>query len=217
MFKDRVDAGRQLAEKLAKYAAQKCIIYALPRGGVPVGYEVCLALKKPLETIIVKKLGVPGQEELALGAVTEGEPPTFYYNKSLMNYMDFRDSEIAEIAREKLEEIRQIQSLYRGTEEMYTDKGAVAILVDDGIATGATMKAAINFLKKVEQKRIVVAVPVGEKHILDEIRKMVDDVICVDLVGTMYAVGEFYSDFSETKHETVVELLTRARKFSGRP
>lgn len=215
MFTDRKDAGRQLAKKMAGYTGKKCVVYALPRGGVPVAYEISVALNAPLETIIVKKLGVPGQEELALGAVAEGEPPTFYYNESLMNYLNIQVSDISETIERKLKEIHDIQRMYRGSHEILIEPDAVAIIVDDGIATGATMKVAINFLRKIGQKKIVVAVPAGEKQILEEIRRMVDEVICVNPVGTMYAVGEFYSDFSEIKHEIVIQLLAKVKESSA--
>lgn len=211
MFRDRLDAGRQLASKLEGYASEKCIVYALPRGGVPVGFEVSTTLRKPLEVIIVKKIGAPNQEELAVGAVTEGTPPTFYYNESLMRYLGISEQDVSEITQRKLKEIRDIRQMYRGSEEILIDPHSVAIIVDDGIATGATMKAAIDFLKKIGQSRIVVAIPVGEQSVIEKIEEIVDEVVCVNSVETMYAVGQFYSDFSEVKHDTVLQLLKRAK------
>lgn len=207
MFKDRVDAGRQLAERLAGFEKEKCIIYALPRGGVPVGYEVALRLKKPLEALIVKKIGAPGQEELALGAVAEGDPPKFYFNRELMAYLQIDREDISSTIERKLKEISEIQHLYRNTGALLLDREAIAIVVDDGIATGATMKAAVNLLREIKQRRIVVAVPAGQDSVLDEIRTMVDEVVCLKSVHTMYAVGEFYNDFSQVTHEIVIQML----------
>ena len=212
MFRDRTEAGKKLAILLKKFEDEKCIIYALPRGGVPVAYEVAVRLRKPLEALIVKKIGTPGQEELALGAVAEGEPPTFYFNTELMVYLRLDEGMIRPVIDSKLREISEIQRIYRGEGSILVDNTAIAIIVDDGIATGATMKAAINFLRSVRQRKIVVAVPVAQSSTVSEIRKMVDEVICVDTVRTMYAVGEFFGDFSQVTHEEVLQLLMNVRE-----
>lgn len=207
MFKDRTDAGIQLSEKLAAFRTEKCIVYGLPRGGIPVAYEIAQKLRKPLEALIVKKIGMPGQEELALGAVAEGDPPAFYFNMDLMYQMHVEREYLQPLIDRKLNDIKEMQYLYRGSGALLLNKDSVAIVVDDGVATGATLKAAVNLLRSIGQKKIVVAVPAGQKNVLDEIRKMTDDLICLNTVRTLYAVGEFYEDFSQVEHDTVIQML----------
>lgn len=210
MFRDRQDAGQQLAEKLQSFRDEHCIIYGLPRGGIPVAYEVSMSLRKTLEALIVKKIGAPGQEELALGAVCEGEPPTLYFNSELMEYLGLERRHIQPIIDRKLAEIAEIKHMYRGAGQLKLETSATAIVVDDGIATGATMKAAVSFLKGVGQKRIVVAVPVAQESVLQEIEAIAGEIVCVRGVKSMYAVGEFYEDFSQVTHDAVVKMLLMA-------
>lgn len=207
MFINRQDAGKKLAERLVKYRSENCIIYGLPRGGIPVAYEVAQKLGKPLEALIVKKIGLPGQEEVAIGAVTEGTPPSFYFNEGIMGSYGIDKKSVNSIIETKLKEISEIGHLYRGEKTILQDQKAIAIVVDDGIATGATVKASINMLHDSGQSKIVVAVPVCQISVMKEIEAMVDEFVSVDLVRTLYAVGEFYNDFSQVSHETVVQML----------
>ncbi|AKA47966.1 hypothetical protein IX51_01410 [uncultured archaeon] len=216
MFMDRKEAGERLSEILKGFRGKKCVVYALPRGGLPVAFEVSRNLSLPLDVLIVKKIGAPYQEELALGAVTEGDPPIFYYNKDLMFRIGYSEKEIQPLARKKVEEIGRLREYYREGEAMKIDPGSIAIIVDDGVATGATVKAAVNFFRENGYSKIVVAVPVAHETVLREIKKMADEVYCVDAVPYMSAVGEFYRDFREISHEQAREMLLDARRMISR-
>lgn len=207
MFENRADAGRRLGERLKSYGGRKSVVYGLPRGGVPVACQVSRMMGAILEVLIVKKIGVPGQEELALGAMTEGDPPAFYFNEELLRHLGLSVGQLAGIIDRKTAEIEDMRSLYRQGKPppVYPDR--VSIIVDDGLATGATMRAAIAFLKNHGVKKIVAAIPVGQADILSEISDLGVDVVCVEPVQFMSAVGEFYSDFSQVEHETVIQLL----------
>lgn len=207
MFNDRKEAGVKLAALLRELPRERSIVYGLPRGGIPVAYEVAKELGYPLEALIVRKIGTPGQEELALGAVAEGEPPAVYYNRELMDYLGLTREFVEPALKKKEREIAEIQYLYREGKHMLVDPESTAIIVDDGIATGATVKAAIIALKAMGQKRIILAVPVAQSSIIRELETMVESVVCVETVGTMYAVGEFFQDFSQVTHETVRQML----------
>lgn len=212
MFSDRTEAGMQLAGRLSQFEKENSIVYGLPRGGIPVAYEVASRLAKRLEALIVKKIGAPGQEELALGAVCEGNPPVFYFNRDLMDYLRLERDMLQPLIDTKLNEIAEIQYLYRKGEQMFLDTSATALVVDDGIATGATVRAAIKFLREIGQRRIIVAVPVAQTSVIEELERMVDQVVCVNPVRSMYAVGEFFQDFSQVSHETVKKLLLKAKE-----
>lgn len=211
MFRNRSEAGRRLAEMLSEFSGKRCTIYALPRGGLPVAYEVAARTSLPLDVLLVKKLGAPFQEELALGAITEGDPPTLYLNHSLMYSAGVDESSLQPLIREKLNEISSLKDYYREGREISLDPSETAIIVDDGIATGATVKAAVNFFRDHDYRNIVVAVPVAHNQVLDEIRRMTDEIYCCDPVNYMYAVGEFYSDFRQISHEEAREILLSAR------
>lgn len=207
MFKDRKDAGIKLADKLSRFRTEECVIYGLPRGGVPVAYEIAMRLEKPLDTLIVRKIGMPGQEEVALGAMAEGSPPVIYFNSSLMVRFGLTDASVKQTIENRQREISEMQHFYRDSREFKHNKEAIAIVVDDGIATGATMKAAIKKLKEMGQRKVIVAIPVSQISVLEEIEKLADEVICLERVSNLYAVGEFYTDFSQVSHEIVVQML----------
>ncbi len=218
MFKNRVDAGKKLASLLLAYSSEKCIIYGLPRGGVPVAFEVAMALNKPLDIIIVKKIGAPGEDELALGAVTEGQPPFIYLNLDLMSSLGYREEALQPLIRKRINEILLLQRRFRGDKEIRKDSEATAIVVDDGIATGATVKAAVMWLKSISQRKIVVAVPVAQESVIEEVAEMADDVVCAQRVPVLYAVGGYYEDFTQTSNEEVESLLKKAQNdIMGRP
>lgn len=211
MFRDRVDAGMKLAEILLEFKGKNCVVYALPRGGLPVAYQVARRLSLPLDILLVKKVGAPYQEELALGAVTEGDPPSIYFNRDLMFQIGYTEEGIQPLVKRKTEEIDRLKGFYREGDNIRLDPEIIPIIVDDGVATGATVKAAVKFFKEHGYRNVIVAVPVAHDAVLREIKSMADDIYCVDPVPYMYAVGEFYSDFSEISHEQAREILLNAR------
>src|ERR1700730_7950273 len=208
LFRDRREAGRVLAEKLAAYANRPdVLVLALPRGGVPVAYEVARALGAPLDVFIVRKLGVPGYEELAMGAVATGGVRVL--NDQIVERLGIPDHLIDAVAARELQELSRRERLYRDGRPPPDVRGRTVILVDDGLATGATMHAAISALRQQEPARIVVAVPTASPETCEELRAEVDDVICAITPEPFHAVGLWYQDFSQTTDEEVRDLLAR--------
>jgi putative phosphoribosyl transferase len=211
MFRDRKDAGVRLAERLRQYADQEgVLVLALPRGGVTVGLEVATALHAPLDVLIVRKVGFPWQPELAAGAVSE--TGTVVMNQSLIamgsvpkEYLD------AEVGRQKEEIDRRVRS-YRGGRPLAGLAGRTVLLVDDGIATGATVKAAVQTLRKEGLRKLVVAVPVAPPASAAELKAMADEFVCLATPEDFMAVGSFYHDFTQVTDEEVVDMLRRAEK-----
>jgi erythromycin esterase-like protein/predicted phosphoribosyltransferase len=207
-FRDRSEAGRQLAAKLAAYANRPdVLVLGLPRGGVPVAYEVARALGAPLDVFIVRKLGVPGYEELAMGAVATGGVRVL--NEALVQKLGIPEYVIEVVAAREQEELKRRERLYRGGRPLPDVRGRTVILVDDGLATGATMQAAIKALKQQDPARIVVAVPIASRETCEELRAEVDEVICAVTPEPFQAVGLWYEDFSQTTDEEVRALLAR--------
>src|SRR6195256_5187343 len=197
LFRDRREAGRLLAEKLATYANRPdVIVLALPRGGVPVAYEVARALRAPLDVFVVRKLGVPGYEELAMGAVATGGVRVL--NEQLVKRLGIPDHLIDAVAAREQQELARRERLYRGGRPTPDVRGRTVILVDDGLATGATMSAAIAALRELRPARIVVAVPTASPETCEEMRSKADDVICAITPEPFNAVGRWYRDFSQT-------------------
>jgi putative phosphoribosyl transferase len=213
-FRDRREAGQQLARKLIKYADRSdVLVLALPRGGVPVGYEVAQTLKAPLDVFVVRKLGVPGQEELAMGAIASGGVRVL--NGSVVEGLGISDAAIESAAARELVELERREQLYRGERPDPEIQGHVLILVDDGIATGSTVRAAIMALRQLEAARIIVATPVVALSTARELRKEVDELVTVMTPASFNAVGQWYEDFSQTTDEEVSKLLARSRGFSA--
>ncbi|MGA2510275.1 MAG: phosphoribosyltransferase [Candidatus Acidiferrales bacterium] len=209
IFDDRVDAGRQLAGKLGAYAGRKdVIVLGIPRGGVPVAFEVARALKAPLDIFLSRKLGVPGQEELAFGALATGGVRVL--DRDLIAQVGISEREIDQIAASVKKELERRARVYRGLRPALNVKGKTVLLVDDGIATGSSMLAAINALRQMEPARLVVAVPVAPYDTCKRLRSVVDELVCVDTPETFYAIGQFYGDFSQVRDEEVTELIRRA-------
>jgi putative phosphoribosyl transferase len=208
-FADRAAAGQVLAEKLAAYAGQDdVIVLALPRGGVPVAYEVALALRAPLDVFLVRKLGAPGHEELAMGAIASGD--VVVMNDEVIKSMNVSDEVVeATIAGQRLELARR-ESAYRGDRSPIDVAGRTVILIDDGLATGSTMRAAVTALRRQHPERIVVAVPIGAPSTCAEFRSIADEVICAVSPEPFRAVGMWYDDFTQTRDEEVSDLLARA-------
>jgi predicted phosphoribosyltransferase len=208
-FSDRREAGRQLATKLGTYANRDdVIVLALPRGGVPVAYEVARALAAPLDVFVVRKLGVPGHEELAMGAVASGGVRVL--NRDVVGMLRIPDDIIDAVARTELQELDRRERLYRDARPQPHMKGKTVILIDDGLATGATMLAAIEALRQLAPERVVVAVPTAAAETCEQMRQKADDVICAITPEPFYAVGVWYRDFSQTSDEEVRDLLARS-------
>jgi predicted phosphoribosyltransferase len=209
LFRDRRDAGRYLAGKLRKYAARPDVrVLALPRGGVPVAYEVARALGVPLDIFLVRKLGVPGHEELAMGAIASGGVRVL--NEHVVRGLEISEDVIDAVAATEQEELARRERLYRGDRPTHDVRGLTIILIDDGLATGSTMRAAVAALRRLGPSRIVVAVPVGAPETCAEFQDVADEAICARMPDPFYAVGAWYSDFSQTTDGEVRELLERA-------
>lgn len=219
-FQDREEAGRRLAEALARFKGQDPVVFALPRGGVPVGLEVAKALEAPLDVLLVRKIGVQGHEELALGAIVDGENPTFVLNESVAAMVGPSTAYLEAEKSRQLAEIERRRRLYRGDRDAVDAKGRTVIVVDDGIATGATMKAALRGVRQSGPKRLVLAVPVAPRDALAELEGECDEVVCLETPEPFQAVGLHYANFGQTSDEEVVRLLAlgrRSRDQSDRP
>jgi putative phosphoribosyl transferase len=209
IFRDRIEAGQHLAERLKDYADRAdVVVLALPRGGVPVGYEVAKQLRVPLDVFLVRKLGVPGYEELAMGAIASGGVRVI--NEDVVRYLGIPDAVIDRVAEQEQRELERRERAYRGDRPSPTVKDRVVILIDDGLATGSTMRAAATALRKQRPARIVVAVPVSSIQACDEFRDEVDEIVCAMTPEPFGGVGLWYEDFSQTTDEEVRKLLRRA-------
>ena len=215
-FRDRYQAGQLLAEQLQEYADQPdVIVLALPRGGVPVGYEVARALHAPLDVFLVRKLGLPGQEELAMGAIASGG--VRFMNDDVLMSARVSPAIIEEVAAREEQELERRERLYRGDRPHPNLKNATAILVDDGLATGASMHAAALAVRSQGARKVIVAVPVAAEQTCRTLSKAVDDVVCAFTPEPFYAVGMWYEDFNQTEDDEVRELLERAARAGSAP
>ncbi len=208
-FRNRSDAGRQLAKALAGYKDQQPVILALPRGGVPVAAQVAAALNAPLDLILVRKIGVPFQPELAMGAVVDGGTPIVVRNEDVIRLAGIDESEFKAVCDDELAEIERRRRRYLGNRKHVDVSGRTAIVIDDGIATGATTRAALRATRVREPKRLVLAVPVAPTDSLSELRHDADDVVCLEDHEPFGAIGVYYADFSQVPDEEVIELLKR--------
>jgi len=208
-FIDRTDAGKKLAEKLNKYKDKKgVIVLGLPRGGVPVAFEVAEAIDAPLDVFIVRKLGVPGQPELAMGAIASGGIRVM--NENVVRRSGVSEQQIEEIAEKELQELKEREEIYRGARPDIEISGKTVLLVDDGLATGASMRAAVSALKELDPEKIVVAVPTAPADTCKEFESIVDDVICLRTPSPFWGVGGSYQNFSQTTNEEVRDFLERS-------
>ncbi|UZQ53295.1 phosphoribosyltransferase [Trichothermofontia sichuanensis B231] len=211
-FRDRHEAGKHLARQLVSYAGDpKVWVLALPRGGVPVAFEVAQALAVPLDICVVRKLGVPGQPELAMGAIAAGEVRIL--NVALIQELGISEATIEAITQRELQELDRRERLYRGDRPPPHLEGQVVILIDDGLATGATMRAAIAVVQSAHPQRLVVAVPVAASAVCQELREQVDEVICTLIPPSLQAIGLWYDDFSQTSDAEVQRLLSLAMAY----
>ncbi len=214
-FKDRNQAGRLLAQKLLElgYGRQRNLwVFGLPRGGVPVAYQVAHLLQAPLDVWIVRKLGTPGHEELAMGAIASGGGRVI--NQEIVDSLKISPALIAQVESRERQELQRREQLYRGERPFPKLEGQTVLLVDDGLATGATMKAAIAAAQAHHPERLVVAVPVAPPDTLAEIQALVDEVICLETPAFFQAVGLWYEHFPQTSDEEVLELLSKAQEAS---
>ncbi|MFT4060330.1 MAG: phosphoribosyltransferase [Legionella sp.] len=207
-FIDRYEAGVILAKYLKDYANKpNVIILALPRGGVPVAFEIATALSVTLDVFIVRKLGFPGHEELAMGAIASGD--TVFFNEPLMSQLNLDRLSIQNVIEKEREELQRREYLYRGSSPFPNLKEKIVILVDDGMATGSTMMAAIEVLRKHKPKSIIIAVPVAAHSTCEEMAPLVDRIVCPLKPLDFYAVGLWYENFPQTSDNEVIELLKK--------
>ncbi len=208
-FIDRADAGRQLAKALLQYKDEQPVVLALPRGGVPVAAEIAAALEAPLDLVLVRKIGVPFQPELAMGAVVDGAAPVTVRNEDVIALTHISEREFAAVRDRELAEIERRRKLYLGSRPHPPLEDHTIIVVDDGIATGATTRAALRAMRQRKPRRLVLAVPVAPTESLRELRGEADDVVCLEDYEDFGAIGYFYSDFRQVPDDDVIDLLAR--------
>lgn len=209
LFQNRDDAGRQLARALVKYRSRHPVVLALPRGGVPVAAEVAERLEAPLDLVLVRKIGVPLQPELAMGAVVDGEQPLIVRNQDVIDLAGVSEDTFDAVCKEELAEIDRRRERYLGDRAQSDVKGRVAIVVDDGIATGATTLAAVRALRKREPEELILAVPVAPLDTLQRLHAEVDAIVCLETPRDFGAIGYYYRDFRQVGDDEVIAILRR--------
>jgi putative phosphoribosyl transferase len=212
LFADRVDAGKRLAQALRAHVGKDALVLAIPRGGVVVGYEVAKALALSLDVIIPRKIGAPNNPELAIGAMTEDG--TILLDNRLVDYLNVSQEYVKEESGAQRAEIHRRLKLYRGDIPYPSLEGREVILIDDGIATGSTMKAALASVRKRGAKSVIIAIPVGTPSTIKELEKEADRVVCLHTPEAFYAIGQFYEDFTQTRDEEVIRLLKLNKQLS---
>jgi predicted phosphoribosyltransferase len=216
-FKDRSEAGRKLAAALADYKDRRPVVLALPRGGVAVAAEVATALQAPLDLVLVRKIGVPFQPELAMGAVVDGAAPLVVRNEDVIRLADIDELDFKAVCERELAEIERRRQRYLGPRERVEVAGRTAIVIDDGIATGATTRAALRATRLRSPERLVLAVPVAPTDSLAAMREEADDVVCLEDYADFGAIGFYYSDFRQVSDDEVVEVLRHFPARAGGP
>lgn len=209
MFQDRRDAGQQLAQKLKAYEGTNPLVLALPRGGVPVGYEIALSLHAPLDVFVVRKVGAPWNPEFGIGAVALG---VHIFDEDSLHMLGLKKSDLDPIIKQEEEEVKRRLTLYRQEETFPNLEGKTVILVDDGVATGITTRAAIQALKAMKPLQIILALPVGAPDAIHALEKSVDKLICLELPPFFHAVSAFYQRFPQVADEEVIYLLQHAKE-----
>ena len=210
-FADRRSAGRELATAVSNLGLTDPVILALPRGGVPLGYEVARALHAPLDIILVRKLGAPGHEEYGIGALVDGASPQVVIDEDIAKMVGATEDYIRREVKRQLEEIERRRAAY-GSGMAISLEGRTVVVVDDGIATGGTVKAALKALRQSGAARIILAVPVAPRSAIADLRRWCDDIVCLAMPEPFYAVGAHYGDFGQTSDKEVIDLLDAARK-----
>ncbi len=210
-FKNRSDAGKRLAAKLQAYANRpNAVVLGLPRGGIPVAFEVAAKLGLPLDVLVVRKLGVPGHEEFAMGAIASGGIRVL--NEEIIQSLNIPRETIESVTKNQGEELKRREQVYRSDRPRLDVRGLTVILVDDGLATGATMRAAVHALRKQKPASIIVAVPAAAPEACEELGDEADDIICAITPDPFFSVGSWYEDFSQTTDEKVSQLLKAAHE-----
>jgi putative phosphoribosyl transferase len=217
LFADRSEAGRALAQRLLHLREERPVVLALPRGGVPVGFEVARALEAPLDLVLVRKIGAPFQPELAVGAVVDGGRAETVLNDEIVREFEIPESYIAAESARQLAEIERRRRLYLADSARVPLAGHTAIVVDDGIATGATMEAALHATRRANPQRLVLATPVAPPDTLERLRPQVDEVVCLAMPRLFGAIGAFYEDFRQLSDDEVIDLLRRATRSQREP
>lgn len=208
IFTDRAEAGRLLAQRLKSYGDREVIVLGVPRGGIPVAFEVANALRAPLDVFVLRKLGVPGYEELAFGAIASGGVRIL--DRNTIRAMGLTAWDIERVTEDEQRELERRERAYRGMRPPLDVSGLTVILVDDGIATGSSMRAAIRALRQMNPAILVLAIPVAPRATCDRLRDEVDELVCLETPEPFYGVGQFYDDFSQVCDEEVARLLERA-------
>jgi putative phosphoribosyl transferase len=209
-FADRAEAGRRLAERLVHLTGEQPVVLALPRGGVPVALEIARALGAPLDLVLVRKIGAPLQPELAVGAVVDGDRPETVLNEEIVRECGLFEEDLARATERLLEEIERRRTLYLGGRARVPIEGRTAIVVDDGIATGATMRAALHATRRAGPARLVLATPVAPPDTIERLRAEADEVVCLATPDLFMAIGSFYRDFRQVNDDEVVAMLREA-------
>lgn len=213
-YTDRKQAGILLAQKLAAYAGRHdVIVLALPRGGVPVAFEIARALQAPLDVLLVRKLGVPGHEEYAMGAIATGG--VCILQSDVIRQLAIPQASVDDLVQRKQEELAQRERLYRSNRPAPNLEGCIAIVVDDGLATGSTMLAAIHALRQARPARMIIAIPVGARESVARLQAEVDEIVCLSIPENFQAVGLWYEDFNQTSDDEVIHLLDEAARLQA--
>lgn len=211
IFADRANAGRKLAEKLEPYANRDdVVVLGIPRGGVPVAFEVATRLHAPLDVFLLRKPGVPGHEELAFGAVARGG--VRFLDQEIVEAVGISGEQIERVTSVELKELQRREKAFRSGRPALDVRGKTVIVVDDGIATGSSMSAGIKALRQLQPSRLVVVVPVAPNRTCNRLKNEVDELVCLQTPLSFHAIGQFYEDFSQVPDEEVIELLKRAQR-----
>jgi putative phosphoribosyl transferase len=217
MFLNREDAGRRLADELLRFKDRQPCVLALPRGGVPVAFEVAKALSAPLDLVIVRKIGAPMQPELAIGAVVDGHHPELVVNRQIVDILGISEDYLQEERARQIREIERRRQVYLGDRPRVDVAGRTALIVDDGIATGATIRVALKTTRRATPKRLILAVPVAPSDTIAALREEADEVICLEEHDAFGAISLYYRDFKQVSDEEVRDLIARAAQFSPAP